>query len=356
MALGDGLYIPDDAAPAGIGLSNDALRNCMGDFWLLQGTFIDFSVSANRQKFHSLVGAPIDLGVNGELPTGSPPTVFLTGGKTTFGINRGTGGIFSSNGPIEDCLTGLHNILPDPAATRGGITLSGSNYFSGEELFFRPNYPTTGLGSASFWLRLNTLPGSLITIVSAFTISTGIFSITLDSTGHFHFHFGTNDALSSLSFVQTNNPLLADGRYHNILVSWNTQSVSLQLVIDRIVASTTSSGAGGFDVDFGDFTYNVFWQWFGGYTGDAAEFWLLLATQLDVTNSSTQDKFEMGGSTVNLGSDGSLPTGLPPTWYLSQSPQTYGAVNFFRDRAHGSADLYPASGQLDITIAPAPYP
>lgn len=48
------------------------------EFWFAPGVYIDFTVAANRHKFHDVTGRPISLGTQGELPTGSPPTVYLT--------------------------------------------------------------------------------------------------------------------------------------------------------------------------------------------------------------------------------------------------------------------------------------
>lgn len=59
-------------------------------------TFIDWTVAANRQKFHTtdlaaLRYAPVSLGKQGQLPTGSRPKLYLSGTPKQFKINRATG-------------------------------------------------------------------------------------------------------------------------------------------------------------------------------------------------------------------------------------------------------------------------
>ncbi len=61
--------------------STDTL-NCiiceMAEFWFAPDQYIDFSVAANRNKFHSVAGKPVSLGTDGSAPTGSPPVLYLS--------------------------------------------------------------------------------------------------------------------------------------------------------------------------------------------------------------------------------------------------------------------------------------
>ncbi len=50
----------------------------MSEAYFAPGQYLDFSNSANRAKFHDLgTGKPVSLGLNGSLPTGVPPTLYL---------------------------------------------------------------------------------------------------------------------------------------------------------------------------------------------------------------------------------------------------------------------------------------
>ena len=74
---------------AGSGLWPGDLAYC----WVDIGNSIDLSVQANREKF-ILAGAPVDLGGDGSIPTGSAPEFFLDGGASMS--NLGTGGALTA--------------------------------------------------------------------------------------------------------------------------------------------------------------------------------------------------------------------------------------------------------------------
>jgi hypothetical protein len=72
----------------------------MADFWLATNQSL-FDISGNiplatLRKFVSSLGKPVDLGANGETPTGVVPNIFLSGNATTFPNNLGTGGAFTT--------------------------------------------------------------------------------------------------------------------------------------------------------------------------------------------------------------------------------------------------------------------
>lgn len=74
--------------------------------------FVDFTVTANIDKFVSAVNEPVFLGADGSLPTGTPPAVFLSGPAASITTNKGTGGNFSVVGdPVTNASTS-----PSPGA------------------------------------------------------------------------------------------------------------------------------------------------------------------------------------------------------------------------------------------------
>lgn len=71
------------------------------EIWEAPGQFVDWSVQANREKFHtsdsgwgvaSTTYAPVDLGRSGARPTGRRPRLYLSGGPSIFRRNRARGG------------------------------------------------------------------------------------------------------------------------------------------------------------------------------------------------------------------------------------------------------------------------
>lgn len=72
------------------------------DFWL-DNSFVDMNVAANRAKFMSS-NAPVDLGYNGQTPTGSSPLIFMSGPAADWNAldNKGTGATPTLTGSIVD--------------------------------------------------------------------------------------------------------------------------------------------------------------------------------------------------------------------------------------------------------------
>ena len=73
----------------------------VADFWF-DDSFIDISTEANRRLFSNPNGKPVFLGETGQLPTGSPPLVFLSGATVAWHTNLGTGGGFTETGTLTD--------------------------------------------------------------------------------------------------------------------------------------------------------------------------------------------------------------------------------------------------------------
>lgn len=68
-------------------------------------TYLDLTVSANLAKFRTGLGKPVFLGLDGSLPTGAQPAVYLSGPASSFASNKGFGGNFSVSGSLVDAPT-----------------------------------------------------------------------------------------------------------------------------------------------------------------------------------------------------------------------------------------------------------
>ena len=73
-----------------------------------EGSFSNFyfdtsytDLSANNPFWNADENKPAFLGVNGELPTGSAPLIYLPMRADNAGVNKGTGGDFSVTGTLE---------------------------------------------------------------------------------------------------------------------------------------------------------------------------------------------------------------------------------------------------------------
>lgn len=78
---------------------------CISDFYFNNQDFIDPNIESNRRLFIDAAGAPVSLGANGELPSGTPPLIFLSGNSTNFDNNLGSGGSFDqTTGTLGNCV------------------------------------------------------------------------------------------------------------------------------------------------------------------------------------------------------------------------------------------------------------
>lgn len=84
---------------------SDPFNGDMADVWVDTGTYIDFSVAANRREFISAAGKPVDLGADGSAPTGSAPDIFFSGATAGWHTNKGTGTGFTEFGALTDAAT-----------------------------------------------------------------------------------------------------------------------------------------------------------------------------------------------------------------------------------------------------------
>jgi hypothetical protein len=95
----------------GVGnIFSDSYQGDMAELYFAPGQFLDFSVVANRRKFISVYGKPVDLGATGSIPTGTAPIMYhhiADGGtaNTEFPVNKGTGGNFTVTGTLTNSST-----------------------------------------------------------------------------------------------------------------------------------------------------------------------------------------------------------------------------------------------------------
>lgn len=88
----------------------DGLYGAVTELWIAEGQYVDWSNSANRNKFHTTdilgnVFVPTDIGAHGETPTGTRPTMYFTGDPTKFVINRVNGATASVYKGTTNSLT-----------------------------------------------------------------------------------------------------------------------------------------------------------------------------------------------------------------------------------------------------------
>lgn len=82
------------------------LNGCLAEFIIGYGTYVDFSIEANRRKIFTASGSPVSKGSDGSGTGFGVPHIYLGGpDKTvaTWPTNAGSGGGFTVNGALTDC-------------------------------------------------------------------------------------------------------------------------------------------------------------------------------------------------------------------------------------------------------------
>ena len=76
----------------------------VAEMYINNTDYIDLSTEANRRKFITSDGKPVDLGSDGSTPTGTQPIIYLSGVASTWnaGTNAGSWGDFTMTGAVAD--------------------------------------------------------------------------------------------------------------------------------------------------------------------------------------------------------------------------------------------------------------
>jgi hypothetical protein len=136
-------------------------------------------------------------------------------------------------------------------------------------------------------------------------------------TGNAFFVDGRNS--SSSAILQMNSSAYpVDGNWHHFIASWNLAGTEGWLYVDG--SEDQQNGSPTFTDDNIDHTVSD--HFIGGTGGHMmnmamAEFYFNIDTYLDLSVAANIQKFRSaGGKPVNLGTDGSTPTGVIPTGYF----------------------------------------
>jgi hypothetical protein len=143
--------------------------------------------------------------------------------------------------------------------------------------------------------------------------------------------------------INTSGAGMTTGNWYHVLCRWDnaTGTSALQCYINDVDQTLINQVSANQNVYWtGVSTWRVGNQWFGGadYDGGLAELYLAPGQLLDFDTESNRRKFiSSSGKPVNLGSDGSTPTGSAPKIYLHLDDGE-SAANFATNRA-GTGDF-----------------
>jgi len=301
-----------------IGTRYDGSKDFLGvlsDFYF-DTTYID--LSANNPFWDSDLNKPKFLGENGELPTGSSPLIYLPLRADDAGSNKGTGGDFTVNSGPYVGARGPSEFWAESAS----FADTSSEHLA-------RNSAITGLSSGkvfSFAVAVKKdATGDVVPIMEMHdtatpsTTSTDIrLRIELGSTGRVALiarDSSDSDVLNASSGTSYDN-----ANWQMILGSVDLSDTGKrQVYVDGSAASITWSTYANANIDFS----GVLNAWIGKQlTSDFADgrigFFWFNTEYIDFSQEANRLKFfDAFNYPVDLGEDGSLPTGNQPLIYLN---------------------------------------
>lgn len=133
------------------------------------------------------------------------------------------------------------------------------------------------------------------------------------------------------------------GNWYHVLASWDLASgiASTHYYINGVNRKKTGGTATDDFIDHANGNSIVVGDHYaGGYSGCISEFYYNLSESIDFSSQANREKFALSGVPVDLGSDGSTPTGTSPEVYLKS--------------AYSSFEVNSGSGG-DFTVTGGPY-
>jgi hypothetical protein len=213
------------------------------------------------------------------------------------------------------------NVVPQEEAagyTAVGINFDGTNDWLEIATDFTGPPADAKVGILSFWLKMQ---GGDAGFQAILEMGGGTFGLSVYrwNDNKIRIVGNTTGDVVTLDLKSTTD-VVAGGAWKHILASWDLATATAQFYLSDandanvVTADNTnidySKGNAGFGARFSAGTLKL--------NADIADFYLNVVTSLDLSNSTNRRKFiSAGGAPVDLGSDGSTPTGTAPLIFLS---------------------------------------
>jgi hypothetical protein len=308
-------------------------RNGVTDQWYHDGrlggvffstNYIDLSVAANLAKFVTGTGIdakPVDPGANASIPLGVQPQIYLPMYGNDAGKNYGSGGDFTvSNGPYPGVRSA--NEYWGSYARFDGVNsyLSRSSDLAISD---------SKIMLISFWIFPNSFDCDTLSIATTSSSGTSLRLYFSPSSGmaQFGLEAGNSSGTPILNAGKL-NALDGPGAKNHVLISFDLSNASNRAVYinDLAVAVTWSTYTNDF-IDLTRPTVHMGRSIGTSYlNGNLSEFYLATpSSYFDISQESNRRKFrDVFGNPVDLGSDGSTPTGTKPAIYMRFDPSSPG--------------------------------
>jgi hypothetical protein len=229
----------------------------------------------------------------------------------------------------------------------GGVVFNGSSYMArGASM----GGADTKFGTCSFWVWMKGGNSAGQTICFNSVSGANRLAITRTSGNNINLFARDSAGATVLNMSTTGVSFTtSDTAYRHVILSWDLNAGTGKIYVDGVDRTTGGPGAG----NAVDYTGNDFFIGHNGSGGAIlnawlAEFYLDLATAVDITSSTELEKFRSsGGSPVDLGTTGTNPTGLQPR-HLLRAP----AASFTTNSGSGGNFTVTAGSLSDAATGP----
>lgn len=284
------------------------MDGCVAQMYVNLAETLDLTVADNRRLFIDGNGDPVDIGSDGSTPTGTSPIIFLRGRASDFYTNSGTGGGFSHLGNLTTCATSPSD--PDIYAvdfdgTTDRLSLTGDLTGNADGY----------LGTVSFWFKIDGGDGTNRTLLANANSRVLIYMTTANKLAINM----TTTAGTLVVNLATVNTILAGSGWHHCMASWDSENGIGRMYIDGTAVDIIS----GTNATALDYTNTSGWGVMARQTGTQkwngciGQMYVNLAEYVDLSVETNRRLFlTKGHGPVNMGTDGSVPTGTAPIIFL----------------------------------------
>lgn len=289
----------------------------LGALWF-NTSYIDLSNADNLAKFVTGTGIdakPVDLGANGELPTGTSPLIYLPMYGNNAGKNYGTGGNFTVNSGPYTGARGPNEFWGNKAIFNGSSSNITRSTMSGVS--------ASKTVSGCFWIRVANFPASQAGVLyGAYGLRIRVTSTTSQPLTF----SATNSSSSIILSVQTNTTTFSTTPYYCVQYCFDMADSAKSFVyINGVSQSLIVSTYKNANIAHNLMAPIIGWNNGSGYlNGGLAEMYMT-TEYIDFSLESNRLKFcDAFGNPVDLSAQitaAAIPT---PAIYMRFPPTSFG--------------------------------
>ncbi len=337
----------------------DNLEVCLSEFYLNLEERFDLTDADNRAQFRSPAGDAVNIGGDGSGPTGTQPAFYAANGE--LNPNAGTSDSLSTvTGKILNCLPPpvLEKVVPPvappiPPGPGPSPDFGDARRFGNDRN--RISTLPTGVtdqraGTFSCWFKMADIVTQQTTLMWVDQAGGGSFGGLIrhqDISGmKVILNLFTTQPASQTGLTLSNSGGMSLNTWHHFMASWDNAfpvdaANNLTVYFD---GALSTDGVGGAQITQANSDFPLDWltkgnAWTqgskaanfdgGGFGGPLflnaclANFYLNIDERIDLTVLANREKFRTGaagqatGVMVDLGADGSLPSGSQPAFYAA---------------------------------------